>query len=113
MGYPMSWRRIVGRNHLDPGDSTGYWHMQAPTVAFELLQDAPADHLLSLMRDLVDIGKQNAEALNGRVDHLAHDLARFRADSVDEGAVVRMIAELTELDPDDIAAVLQAFLNTV
>lgn len=107
----MTWKRVVGRNHLDNPDYV--WHDSPMAVAWSTLEESTPEYLIRLMHVMVEHQNEQAERFNAKIGSLSADVARFEQDSVDEAAVCRMISEMTELDVDDVAAVIRVFLSNI
>lgn len=97
MGYPMTFRRVVSRNHLDQE-----WHAYA---------GADVDESSHPRLALAYIGwRQAADGFNHRAKLLADDLGRLERDTCDEDGVCKAIARRTGIDPEVIATVLKEFM---
>ena len=115
MGYPMTWRRVIGRNGLieggytDPGRHKVNLNLDNPGL---MNKDLPQEervkkfqeHLGPDFAKLLKSNEQSWQALLG-------DLRRLEADVIDERGICQHIASRTGIDPDTVAAVLQEFMN--
>lgn len=64
-----------------------------------------------LIENLEGNYRELVDGADGRWKMLMGDLARLRRDAIDENYVCEEIARRTGLDPDDVAAVLLAFME--
>ena len=115
MGYPMTWRRVVGRNSLTEGDyhnsgshgiyiNLGFVGIKNPDKTEEVrTREYHADMGPEFIRTI----KSNEE----RWKALLGDLRRLEADVMDEGSICQHVASRTGVDADTVAAVLKEFLN--
>lgn len=108
MGYPMTWRRVMDRNRVRDGDY-GDVPFTCPLVSIQpsWIPEASEHQLAGLAETFQE---ENAKQ-KARVGQLLGDLRRLERDTLDEKATVVVIADQTGVDPDDVAAVLRAFLE--
>lgn len=97
MGYPMTWKRVVNRNHLEK-DSPEW-------LAYKTTSILP-EH-----EELVSHWNKAAEGFNLKVRILMDDVRRLQRDALDEVVIASRIASVTGIDKAAVATVLQAFFN--
>lgn len=115
MGYPMTWRRLLNRNHLgdgDYGESPQYWRLfvRGKPVNREGFQEGV--DIADVMQTMLDHQDEAAEQANARAAMFAGDLRRLERDTLDERLVCQEIARRLDFDPDVVAAVLKEWMAT-
>ena len=115
MGYPMTWRRVIGRNGLHKGGyddagqhkvcmNMGIVGIVKPDVPMEIqLRNVYASMGPDYVRH-IETNENNWKILLG-------DIRRLEADVADEKTICRHIATRTGVDPDTVATVLKEFMN--
>jgi len=114
MGYPMTYRRILGRNRLGKGDyavtpATPYPHVdfEKDRCGFETWAALERAYRSNFKwQQEYRMGVENARSL------LLGDLRRLEDDTVDEGAICKVVAEKAGVDPEVVAAVLKEWMAT-
>jgi hypothetical protein len=114
MGYPMTYRRILGRNRLGKGDYAvtpaalyPYVDIDKENCGFkshEALERAYRGNFKWQQEYRISV--ENARSL------LLGDLRRLEDDTVDEVAICQVIANKTALALDVVAAVLKEWIAT-
>lgn len=118
MGYPMTYQRVIRRNHVAEGGygdkraGLGWLNTEPYTGTAADFTQAPDDfdfteHLRKHLNDT--LGALRIEY--DRWAMLMGDLRRLERDSQDEEAVCSRIARQTGVDPEVVAAVLQAWIH--
>lgn len=107
MGYPMTYKRVVGRNRLDDGN----WHSSGSGVAWRSIDDYTVGEAIGLAQTLLMGWNDAAKRHNQRVAMLLDDMDRLRRDTLDEGSVCELIAQRTGVDAEVVAAVLKEWLD--
>lgn len=108
MSYPMTWKRVLNRNHLEAGDYNdvpAHWALRVnvrdPGLGtLEQLREGVWPHLVKRSEDY----ERQAALLLG-------DLRRLERDVRDESEVCRVIADRTGIDRDVVAGVLKEFFD--
>ena len=110
MGYPMTFARVLARSGLKDGDygqvPQALFH-QAPVTVPSVSDEWKIARYFEREREM----QEAAKAWNDKFAFLAGDLRRLERDTLDEDAICKHIAERTHVAPDDVAAVLKAYLE--
>jgi uncharacterized protein YydD (DUF2326 family) len=111
LGYPMTYKRVIGRNRLLDGDyqktPVDWFNSQAGAVVAGLTTDQ-LEHVVGFWKRHT---KEQAETFDRRIQLLAGDLRRLEKDAVDEAATAKAIATRTGVAEDAVALVLKEFMN--
>lgn len=104
----MTIKRLIARNGLGDGDygtvPQALFHQSPVTVRSVSDEWIRAQYFESEHQ-----AQETAKAWNSRLAMLAGDLRRLERDTLDENAIAKAISLRTGIDPDDVAAVLQAW----
>jgi len=125
MGYPMTFMRFVRRNGLEHGGYDGYTdpesarhtphpriHVIGPTI-FGGTAEQREKQAESARRN-PPTGEEYLRLLQANTSAtymLLGDLRRLQHDALDEGYILKHIASTTGVAEDEVAAVLDAFLQ--
>lgn len=114
MGYPMTYRRVLNRNHLATGSYEAvpqWWPSGMGPVAWDLVGDDDRERLLGVLHTFHSTHKSYQDAIDHKLRLLAGDLRRLESDTTDENAVCKDIARRTGVGADVVAAVLLAWMQ--
>jgi len=108
MGYPMTYRRVINRNHLAEG---GYDVARGgePHREFRIVPDA--QERLEVWQTLARSAYDELNRMIDQRNFLIGDLRRLEEDARDEQAIASYIAQRTGVDVDTVAAVLKEFID--
>jgi flagellar biosynthesis/type III secretory pathway M-ring protein FliF/YscJ len=115
----MTFRRFLHRNGLDKGDyidGGDYRNLLRPVLQpfppKDRFPDCTDARYVEMLHEHIDLLGKALFGWNQWRQQILGDLRRLEADGQDERALCREIARLTEVDPDDIAAVLRVWMTT-
>jgi hypothetical protein len=110
MGYPMTLKRVLNRNGLLDGGYT-----EAPQRHRKGVVTDPSEATLtdeeSTKLARFDSLAARCERYEQAFKTLAGDIRRLENDTLDEEAICLMISARTNVDKDDVAAVLKEYFN--